>query len=159
MREFFTGWRRKAGCIALVMACVLMAGWARSADTFDFVGANGRLSRVGIESVCGRIKVIRTSPLGDPNLFNFTSGPVEHLEYVKTTADGKHELIPALGSPTWRLDWIGFHTSVGDYPTYSSTIRMSVLIVPYWAVVLPLTLLSAYLILWKPRKRKAESDA
>ena len=27
--------------------------------------------------------------------------------------------------------------------------------IPYWPVVLPLTLLSAYLILWKPRNRDA----
>jgi hypothetical protein len=26
MREFFKAWRRKAGCVALVMACVFMAG-------------------------------------------------------------------------------------------------------------------------------------
>src|SRR5882757_1087048 len=30
MREFFHGWRRKAGCVTLVMACMLMIGWMRS---------------------------------------------------------------------------------------------------------------------------------
>ena len=29
MREFFRGWRRKAGCVTLVMALVFMAGWIR----------------------------------------------------------------------------------------------------------------------------------
>ena len=30
MREFFSGWRRKVGVVALMLACVLMAGWVRS---------------------------------------------------------------------------------------------------------------------------------
>jgi len=30
MGDFFHGWRQKAGCIALVMACASMAGWVRS---------------------------------------------------------------------------------------------------------------------------------
>ena len=30
MQEFFKGWRRKAGCVALVMACVAMGMWLRS---------------------------------------------------------------------------------------------------------------------------------
>lgn len=30
MREFFKGWRRKVGCVTLVMACVLTVGLLRS---------------------------------------------------------------------------------------------------------------------------------
>lgn len=30
MREIFRGWRRKLGCITLVVACILALGWARS---------------------------------------------------------------------------------------------------------------------------------
>ncbi len=30
MREFFRGWRRKVGCVTLVMACGLMGLWIRS---------------------------------------------------------------------------------------------------------------------------------
>ena len=37
MREFFCGWRRKAGCIALVMALALMAGWIRSYTLADWI--------------------------------------------------------------------------------------------------------------------------
>jgi hypothetical protein len=29
MREFFRGWRRKVGCVTLMMACVAMPGWTR----------------------------------------------------------------------------------------------------------------------------------
>jgi hypothetical protein len=30
MHEFFRGWRRKTGCVILVVACFLMIGWIRS---------------------------------------------------------------------------------------------------------------------------------
>jgi hypothetical protein len=35
MGEFFRGWRRKAGCGLLVMACVLGSLWTRSNTNFD----------------------------------------------------------------------------------------------------------------------------
>ncbi|MDB5345631.1 MAG: hypothetical protein JWP89_4008 [Schlesneria sp.] len=39
MREFFRGWRRKTGCITLVMACVVTGLWVRTlffSDQFCF---------------------------------------------------------------------------------------------------------------------------
>ncbi len=27
MRDFFHGWRRKLGCVTLMMACISMSGW------------------------------------------------------------------------------------------------------------------------------------
>src|SRR5258708_4117292 len=44
MHTFFHGWRRKAGCVALVMACVFTGIWIRSyriVDTFSFHPDNG----------------------------------------------------------------------------------------------------------------------
>ena len=35
MREFFSGWRRKAGCVLLAMAAVLFGMWIRSQVVFD----------------------------------------------------------------------------------------------------------------------------
>ena len=35
MREFFRGWRRKVGCITLVMACAFVGGGIRSGVVFD----------------------------------------------------------------------------------------------------------------------------
>lgn len=37
MREFFTGWRRKAGCITLVMSLALMAASSRSHVIEDLI--------------------------------------------------------------------------------------------------------------------------
>ena len=35
MRDFFKGWRRKAGCATLLMACVFVAIWMRSFTAID----------------------------------------------------------------------------------------------------------------------------
>ena len=58
------------------------------------------------------------------------------------------------------------HWPVESRPSYESAlaerqqeIRDSFSYLPFVAIAAPLALLSAYLILWKPRKRKAESDA
>ena len=37
MGEFFQGWRRKIGCVTLVMAFVLVLGWIRSFYVEDFI--------------------------------------------------------------------------------------------------------------------------
>ncbi len=51
----------------------------------------------------------------------------------------------------WRTDWIGFHFGAAN-ATAGSIRRVEFWIVPYWSIVIPLTLLSAYLLLSKPHK-------
>ena len=49
MGDFFRGWRRKIGCVTLMMALVGMAGWVRShtiEDSFPLIGSEIR-SREG----------------------------------------------------------------------------------------------------------------
>jgi hypothetical protein len=95
MHTFFHGWRRKAGCIALLMTCVTAAGWARSYLTHDSMKFRSNRQLYEIASVDGEI----------------------HLRQD--------------------IDW-----------------QSRLLIVPYSLQTIPMTLLSAYLILWKPRKRE-----
>ena len=43
MGDFFKSWRRKIGCVALMMAAVFMMGWVRSlSDTDVFVAPIGK---------------------------------------------------------------------------------------------------------------------
>lgn len=37
MREFFKGWRRKVGCVTLLMALLLAVGWVRSYQDQEIV--------------------------------------------------------------------------------------------------------------------------
>lgn len=116
MREFFCGWRRKAGCVTLVMALILFGGWMRSGQGFDQFWFQTQSTCYFVESSDGGIRAFwvyerrRTRPYG------------------------------------WRTELIHETRSDRTYVRYSP-------------LVLTLTAVSAYLILWKPRQRKAESDA
>ena len=45
MVAYFKGWRRKVGCVTLVLACVIVAGWVRSYKATD-----------NWDTICGRIE-------------------------------------------------------------------------------------------------------
>lgn len=110
MREFFRGWRRKAGCGLLTLVMVLTGAWIRSlsAERYSDVPDNLREAKVGlsIRSFAGSCRLV-------------ASRFEEHAH------------------------------ALGYY-------RTDVVVIPYWSVVWPLTLLSAYLILWKPRPKPKE---
>ena len=125
MREFFYGWRRKVGCVALVMACMLMIAWVRSVivrDTMMF-GFDG--SSHYITCTAGRIEWTRWWYPGvrqPTSGVTWYSGP-EFTPPLYLTAGGE--------SPV-RVDWT----------------------VPHWSLVLAVSLLAAHLILWKPRPKE-----
>lgn len=100
MREFFHGWRRKAGVITLGLALAVMGLWIRSRIVDDQF------------TVCGM-------------QFKSYGGVFERSDFLFLDVDrfGSSEAREVF----WSLQYA-------------------------W-VAIPLTLLSAYLILWKPRKR------
>ena len=111
MREFFGGWRRKAGCGLLVMAIALAGFWVRG--------------------------------MVEPKSVKFQVG--QRLHWL-TTIDG-------------RLIWVSADKVEGlslldEENTRSVLPNTHERIVFFRTPVLFLTLLSAYLILWKPRKAK-----
>ena len=107
MREFFHGWRRKMGCVALVTACALTFEWLRS---------------------------LADGPESEQLLLpQFNSGKY-HFSAWKVASD--------------------IVCTIDQSPVGTGTsITVSEFAIPFCALVLPLTLLSAYLILY-PGKRK-----
>ena len=134
MREFFKGWRRKVGCVTLVMACVFAVGWVRSLtrrDTFDF----GRVEIVSLESSLA-VAIWPRSNLRLPQWFTEDSRSIDSV----------------FGPHGCRSRGAGFWSSgIADL---QSTL---IVVAPYWSIVIPLTLLSAYLLLSKPRVAKTTS--
>ena len=51
----------------------------------------------------------------------------------------------------WKWDCAGFHFGSGTITRGTRKLKCEQYIVPYWSIVVPLTLLSAYLLLTKPR--------
>jgi hypothetical protein len=147
MREFFRGWRRKVGCVTLVLAVAVTGMWARSFVVADQL----RVSACSVASIRGTVAAVRsTPPLASPQP-TYSTFLVSEIMNFKPDENGNY--------PDWwggvkvdqRWDLAGFHFGRRRIDQdQQSTIQLGF---PHWSLVLLLTLLSAYLILWKPRKR------
>jgi hypothetical protein len=115
VREFFRGWRRKAGLLMLAMALLLTAAWMKSCRYYDRVRIQTDSACYCVQSMNGTVCMWRGSGRWFAGgAFGWSS--VEIIDWSPIPTDGYFQ---------------------------------------YWKLVLPLTLLSGYLILWKPRKAKA----
>lgn len=157
MRELFRGWRRKVGSVTLVMACVLMGGWIRSLRVEDLVLAsgqamtyhtshNGLLQWDQITHTSGQ----PVSPGGETRRWEIRLLP--HHDPV--TSPMRESIL------VWRRQGLGFCAAVAEYPNSAGIpCRREQVIIPYWSLVVPLTLLSAYLMLVPSRKRPPTGKA
>ena len=144
MREFFRGWRRKIGVVALVMACVFMAGWVRSHSSDDSLSQNDKSGLNTVYSRCGRLEFERFIPgFGDraPGGLGISIHSYSACGQVPSDITADSEM-------SWRWACAGFHIGQGQY---KEIFKHRTFIIPYWFIVLPLTALSAFLILPKPR--------
>ena len=171
MREFFRGWRRKAGLATLGMALLMMAAWMRSIVFWDGIyfsllpGTGHDLvserGLIGWERVTYPIDEDSNYPMmkweSDPNS---RTGEAFNFAYLESRSDE---------SFVWRRCYGGFSigvtSGVGILPPFSfdkddlpfTPIRF--VVVPYWSLILPLTLLSAWLLLIKPRPAKSVKES
>ena len=141
MREFFKGWRRKAGCVALVIACTLTVAWIRSHNTVD--GLN-----ISIGNRCHAIGSMRSGVAW----FAWDSTSEQLKEEWTVQSHSAYEMGFHRRSLAEIVElWIRSAKEMGQ-------LNPRAWAAPYWSIVLPLSLLSAYLILWKPRKKAAKPD-
>ena len=124
MREFFRGWRRKVGCVTLVIACVLAAMWLRSfivGDEWFYVLGEQQYMLLSSD---GRVFLSSWDVNTRDRQFGVTSIPKSDPLFLWKTIGNQGA---AHRSEHWTRG--------------------------YWQFTIPLTLLSAYLILWRPLKR------
>lgn len=145
MREFFRGWRRKVGIATLLMSCVFAVGWVRSFDRFEWyprtfpnqiriVSANGCIRA---EQMIWEVGVHRGKwyehYLDQRNL-------PQGIENDEDPMEGQQVL--------WRVTFPGFHCGSGlTWGGRGRTARVHSCVIHYWSIALPLTLLSAWLLL------------
>ena len=148
MRAFFKGWKRKIGVVALVMACVFMAVWARSLSISDailiprtkpeFIRLDSRSGRLSWNNIQNE-KVTIPTIIWRTDVIARTDSDVvfDHSNYVYE----------------WRLHWgtidVGRVHSPGD-----GRVSASYVIFHYLGFTIPLTLISLWLLLSKTRKSK-----
>jgi hypothetical protein len=144
MGETFIGWKRKIGCVALAMACVLMAGWVRSHSVHDVLSIHSgshtseSLNSVKCVLVWQRSQFDdekRTSILPEWNTYPF------HSETKWFDETGM----------VWRWQSCGF--GFGELPSdLIEGVQAKFFFFPYWSVTVPLTLISVWLLLLKAGK-------
>ena len=145
MREFFRGWKRKVGVVALAMACVFMVGWFRSQSRFEYIDVSFGNVSYGVTSMHSGLAFSRTTQLDPTTVLEFID--FKSVELFIKPQD------PFNGTPwsknfefEWRWDWAGFHIGEGRYANRRDQDCM----IPYWFIVIPLTAISAGLLLSKP---------
>lgn len=183
MREFFKGWKRKLGCVTLVIACVFASVWLRSMTVADHIDIQHNKRLYMLNSRIGKLVYCQFEQDCFPNL-----QPVGIATHFLPTINGTTGArIAALHSltPTPPMTWTTSSTVVGKFEGMENvpvithrgffgieyvvrkTPRIGdfqigqqfvILTVHYWSVVLPLTLLSTWLLFVKPRRAKSTPD-
>jgi hypothetical protein len=132
MSDYFKPWRRKLGIATLMMACVFAAAWVRSLMLTDVVRVPlWQFGKIGIASNVGYFSFAWASHERSNNGFNWITYPFEVTALISYAP--------------WTFD---FTSKTPVQP-----------VMGYWSVVIPLTLVSAWLLLSKPRKPKSTSQA
>lgn len=149
MRDFFKSWKRKAGCVALVLACGLLAGSMRTQFVVDEFRFGDWQDSASFLVNCGNsITWMRTHKQKQVSLApKWTQGPsrFHKPDYVEWLLSGEWEA-------DWKWCWLGFES--GSLTRIRFGMTLTYWRVSYWSVILPLTLLSAYLLFSKPRSPK-----
>ena len=157
MREFFQGWRRRAGCVALVLTAALFVAWMRSRAYVDRLTL--RLSQIADVSIYSRHDGIEceyrweTDGITDAEVSMHFGNRFEW----QTSQRPSEDLSP--GFPT--QDFFVFRIRAEGWKALRSngidvSCHSRILCIPHTPAIMIVTLLSAYLILWQPRKRTGQ---
>jgi hypothetical protein len=179
MRSYFDGRKREIGIVILVIACVVMAECARSISTanviFFFASRGNARSQdpvpkvhkqflpdvvfqkiwkqtnytkevlqlpVVLISVNGSIVIVTNS---ETSWLDWES----RWEFADGTSSKSFEVDSAFGEGlNWHLRCCGFRYGIDEGENTVATI-------PYWSIGIPLTLISAWCLLSKPRTKPA----
>lgn len=147
MREFFNPWRRKLGCMTLGLACVLAAGWVRSfrfGDQIDFKSFH--VTHV-VESESGRLKWSRWPT-------SIRLSPAFRWQTWRIPEDSSARILHHYHDAIDQLSHMPNGESATSLPS-----RIFLLMAPYWSIVVPLTALSAHLLLSKSKSRATAPKA
>ena len=136
MGEFFRGWRRKIGCVTLVIACVLMVGWVRCQTIAEVVQVGIGNRNFYLLSVDDKLHLGVQQPGGGWHQWGWVAEPSSNTRFrIHVNRDPDVDL---------RLCGAG----LVSYGTGGAGGKIE-LRFPYWSINIPLTLLSAYLLLTK----------
>jgi len=162
MGEFLRGWKRKIGCVTLLMALVMMLCWLRSLSCSDTV----RLLDLGheyhvVSSWHGGLWWERHIETSYEELrSNYPNFP----SYFSVHEENGMMVVENFVHIRWNFAGFEFSdiASSGNSdgrPDNSSWEHIHLIGMPHWSITIPLTLLSSYLILWPGKRPERKSKA
>ncbi|MFO1044715.1 MAG: hypothetical protein U0941_23325 [Planctomycetaceae bacterium] len=143
MGDFFHGWRQKAGCVALTMELVVFAAWMRSYNSPDSIGEKQTPWLISHDGII--VLASQSGPYNYPLIWDwygfYTTDPAIFAQGYRREFEWK--CVSRRGS-------VGLELGCHEFSGYA----VDWLRVPYWTILLPISLLSANLILGKPGQIK-----
>lgn len=139
MGSYFKPLRRKIGMLTLVMALGLAAGWVRSLSLVDTLSFR-TIGEEALQSVNGSVRCwsFQSKTDRNPTVELWVTNQLDEWQMA-----GDNDL-------HGRYRWVGI--GAVKEPDFS------LLVIRYYSIVIPLTMLSTWLLLSKPREQqKAES--
>lgn len=139
---YFKPQRRKIGVVTLLMSCAFTVGWVRSLVVGDLVIAQCHAWAVNLRSDANRIGLtgVHSGPGDEGYSLSFRSQSSKQREWKRPTMRGWDVRIPGF--------YLGLSLVSGGFHVDAA----------YFNLVAPLTLLSAYLLLTKPRATGAQVE-
>lgn len=136
MRDFFRGWRRTAGCVALTLAFVVFAAWMRSYHSSDSLGEKQAPWLISHDG--NVVFVSQSGPYHYPLIWDwyafYTTDPAIYAQGYRRQFEWKC---------VYKRGGVGLELGRHEFWGYA----VDWLRVPYWTILLPMSLLTAFLIL------------
>jgi hypothetical protein len=144
--EFFTGWRRKLGCVTLLVGYVFSMRWVRSLSIEDEEYFELRNPRpVCLCSTKGHIAWLSFRNLNWDEMEQ--SAPAHWYSSYFAPKLGNFEPNPLFDNPEFTWQWWICAVAKDVFPQRGLTL----FVILYRSIVVPLTLISLWLLLTKPR--------
>lgn len=155
MPTLFHGWRRKIGALTLLMASLVFAVWVRSHFVEDQIVVHGDRDTDHVLAMVSE----GFAWLSYRSVYEHRGARIKQsYKTFKPQTNLRNDWKPSDLNP-YDVDIVDFKIDVcGFYLArwHSSISRVQIIIVPFWPLILPLTLFSAHLLRSKPGK-KADS--
>lgn len=155
MSTYFKPLRRKVGVATLMIACVLCLFWVRSFELHEELLFVIRDGVDVVASGAGTVGFAKLTPVPD----GFRKTPAIYSEPISATDN--HDFYWKQRNVQWRWTWGGFDFGTGlvTNGTTADKIQIDRWAIPYWAIILPMTLLSAWLLFSRHRASKLRPAA
>lgn len=151
---YFKPLRRKAGVVTLVMASAMAVGWIRSREMIDSLGVS-----VGVRTPLAYLLVSHREGIIWQRMAIPESAPIPPLEIAKRIQFHSFPFNPLFhyysDQPEWHFDRLGIR--IGKLQTDEGVPPLTervTWVIPYWLIIMPLTLLAAWLLLSTSRLKK-----